>query len=59
MSKVTVEIICRALLAVVAALRKEYGLPEYKNIVIEIRDGDDIAGAVNYAIGKARADARP
>jgi len=40
------EIVCRALLAIVAALRKKYGLPEYKGVTIEIGDNDSIAGAV-------------
>lgn len=30
------ELICRALLAIVAAIRKKYDLPEYKNIKIVI-----------------------
>jgi hypothetical protein len=38
MNKLTIDIICRALLAIVAALRKEAGLPEYHNIVITISD---------------------
>ena len=38
MNKATVEIICRALLAIVAALRKEYGLPTYQNITISLSD---------------------
>jgi len=38
MSKITAEIICRALLAIVAAIRREYGLPDYHNVVVEIRD---------------------
>jgi hypothetical protein len=54
MSKATVEIICRALLAIVAALRKEYGLPEYHNIVIHV-DGD-IAGAIRYNTDKDTRD---
>lgn len=48
MSKLTVDIICRALLAIVAALRKEYELPEYHNIVIHVED--NVAGAVDYGI---------
>ena len=32
------EIVCRALLAIVAALRKKYDLPDYRNIVIAITD---------------------
>lgn len=42
MSKQTVDLICRALLAIVAALRKEYGLPEYHSITITLQD--NIAG---------------
>jgi len=38
MNKTTVDIICRALLAIVAALRKEYDLPEYHNITISVSD---------------------
>ena len=45
MKKETVEIICRALLAIVAALRKEYGLPEYHNVTISLND--NIAGMSN------------
>jgi hypothetical protein len=40
MSKFTADVICRALLAIVAALRKEYGLPEYHHITIELCDND-------------------
>lgn len=32
------EIVCRALLAIVAGIRKKYGLPEYKGISIVIVD---------------------
>jgi hypothetical protein len=42
MTRETADIICRALLAIVAALRKAYGLPQYNNIVIEIRDSEII-----------------
>lgn len=42
MNKITAEVICRALLAIVAAIRKEHGLPEYHNITISM--GDSIAG---------------
>lgn len=38
MNKTTIDIICRALLAIVAALRKEYGLPEYHGITIQVTD---------------------
>lgn len=37
--KVLADIICRALLAIVAGIRKKYGLPEYHNIVIAIQEG--------------------
>jgi len=46
------EIICRALLAIVAALRKRYGLPVYKNVTLEIKDGDDVAGITDYDVVK-------
>ena len=42
------EIVCRALLAIVAAIRKRYDLPAYRNIVLEIRDADTLAGAPDY-----------
>lgn len=38
--KELVDVICRALLAIVAALRKRYDLPEYRGITIEIREID-------------------
>jgi hypothetical protein len=41
MSKKTAEIIVRALLAIVAAIRSEFDLPEYKNITIVIYDNSD------------------
>ena len=34
--KQTVDIICRSLLAIVAALRKQYDMPEYKNVTFLI-----------------------
>lgn len=40
MSKLTADIICRALLAIVAALRKEYGLPTYRGVTIELHNDD-------------------
>lgn len=43
------DVVCRSLLAIVAGLRKKYELPEYHNIVIEIREGDSIAGALPLA----------
>lgn len=46
MSKQTAEIICRALLAIVAALRKEHGLPEYHAVTIHIEDS--VATAAIY-----------
>ncbi len=42
------EIICRALLAIVAALRKRYDLPEYRGITVEIRENDNFAGVTKY-----------
>lgn len=32
------DVICRALLAIVAAIRKRYGLPAYQNIVISVQE---------------------
>lgn len=37
------DIVCRALLAIVAAIRKRYGLPDHKNITVEIRETDSLA----------------
>ncbi len=37
------DVICRALLSIVSVLRKRYSLPNYQNIVIEIKEGDSIA----------------
>ena len=42
------EIVCRALLAIVAAIRKRYGLPDYKGMTIEIKEQDTISGAIEY-----------
>lgn len=42
MNKLTADIICRALPAIVAALRKEYRLPEYHNITIELHNNDTL-----------------
>lgn len=38
MSKQTADVICRALLAIVAALRKEYNLPDRHNITVLLSD---------------------
>lgn len=38
MTRETADIICRALLAIVAALRRAYDLPVYNNITIEIKE---------------------
>lgn len=38
MDKHIADTICRALLAIVAALRKAYDLPEYKNITIRFEE---------------------
>lgn len=43
------DIICRSLLAIVSGIRKKYELPEYHNIVIEIKETDSIAGTVPLA----------
>ena len=40
------EIITRALLAIVAGVRKKYNLPEYKNITVEVRENDTITPIV-------------
>ena len=48
MSKDTVDIICRALLAIVAALRKQYGLPEYHNITILVQENVTVTPAPEY-----------
>ena len=42
------DIICRALLAIVAAIRKRYDLPTYKGVIIEIKESDTIAGVTSY-----------
>lgn len=43
LDRLTVDIICRALLAIVARLREVYGLPEYHGVTIviagEVEDG--------------------
>jgi len=46
MSRKTADIICRALLAIVAVIREENNLPMYNNITIEIKDS--ITGAAEY-----------
>lgn len=43
------EIVCRALLAIVAAIRKRYGLSEYKGVTITISESDTVAGVVEYS----------
>lgn len=40
--KALAEVVCRALLAIVAAVRKRYGLPDYHGITISISTHDDI-----------------
>ena len=44
MSKQTADIIIRALLAIVAALRKEHNLPEYHDIKILVIDNSQNQG---------------
>jgi hypothetical protein len=34
------DLVCRALLAIVAAIRKKYSLPVYQNIVIVFQETD-------------------
>lgn len=46
MSRKSADIICRALLAIVAVIRDEYSLPVYSNITIEIKD--NVTGAAEY-----------
>jgi len=48
MDKTTADLICRALLAIVAAFRKAYELPEYHNINIIITERDDVTPAPLY-----------
>jgi hypothetical protein len=36
--KALADVICRALLAIVAAIRKKYGLPAYNNIAIILKE---------------------
>jgi len=45
MNRETADLVCRALLAIVAALRKAHGLPEYRGIIvlIEVRENPAIA----------------
>ena len=42
------DLVCRALLAIVAALRKKYDLPEYKGITISIQENESVAGVTEY-----------
>lgn len=42
------DLICRALLAIVAAIRKRYDLPTYKGITIEVKEGDTVSGVTGY-----------
>lgn len=35
------DIICRALLAIVAGIRKKYGLPEYQNVTIVFQENEN------------------
>jgi len=52
MSKQTAELIIRHLLGIVAALRKEYEIPEHNSVSVVVTDKDSIAGAVNYTTQK-------
>ena len=42
------DVICRALLAIVAAIRKRYDLPTYKGMTVEIHESDSLAGVSDY-----------
>lgn len=39
------DIVCRALLGIVAGIRKKYELPTYQNIIIEVKENDSVAYA--------------
>lgn len=56
MSKATAELIIRHLLGIVAALRNEYDIPDRKSSPVEIVNKGDIAGAVNYVIGRVKVE---
>ena len=54
MTKQTAELICAALLAIVAALRKENGLPDYRGVTIHVELPADnefgtVAGVKSYS----------
>jgi hypothetical protein len=52
MTKQTAELICAALLAIVAALRKEHGLPDYRGVTIHVElpgDNETVAGVKSYS----------
>ncbi len=34
------DIICRALIAIIAVIRKKYNIPEYKNISVSLTEKD-------------------
>lgn len=42
------EVVCSALLAIVAAIRKKYNLPSNNGVTIEIKENDDLAGIISY-----------
>lgn len=48
MNKETADIVCRALLAIVAAIRKAYSLPEYHNITILVQENVTVTPAPEY-----------
>ncbi len=50
------DIICRALLAIVAGLRKKYGLPDYHNIVLIVQDSNDLQMPVKSEFIEALGD---
>lgn len=57
MSKKAADLICRGLLMIVAAIREEAQLPEYRNITIKI-DGDFV-GIADYKEPTLTTEALP
>jgi len=47
-SRKRADVVALHLLAIVSAIRKKYDIPAYKNITVEIKEGDTIATAVDY-----------
>lgn len=55
MSKQLADVICRALIAVVVALRKEYGLPDYHNIVLIVQNSNDLQMPAEYNVAEVKS----